>query len=614
MEATDNDKKIALVVDSESSWRNRIKDCLSSEFQVTVAGNYSEALDYYLKQVPNYPVVITEIALDENDPNNQDGFQLADEINKSGKNTKVVILTRRPTISGARIAFKEKKLYEYIEKEPPDGKNFDEIEFCIICKNALKEAENARNIFVVMPFAGDYDIIYGYIQEVAQKIDKVCKRADQRISPNTGDDIMQDIHSGIKNAEVVVAELSDVKPNVLFEIGMSYAWQKKVILIARKSEEKKIPEILSRYRIIFYSEKLGGEKALKNELIERLKEEFSSDNVRKIFPDIDSSLCFVITSPNDDGRDTYEAIIKKSIDEVGLKTSLYVWNDVGWDKFGFEIGKLALIEKKLREACFVVSDLTWDDPTAFYLSGIVYGLNKKYKFLYRQDQKPPFDIRHLYLLRHSKNSEFERKEAGKVLTDWLRFVSEGNFLLSILFFAAEPSDQVRLWLGREFREIKDEISRSLEKDHFILELPELSSRSKDITRALLETKAEIVHFSGHGSSGGQLFFETDDGKALPIEPEILASLFKHFSEKIKCVVLNACYSEKQAKALSHHIDYVIGMTRGISDKAAIAFSIGFYQALGAGRSIEEAFEMGKIQSGLQSAPEYQTPILLKRSQ
>ena len=122
---------------------------------------------------------------------------------------------------------------------------------------------------------------------------------------------------------------------------------------------------------------------------------------------------------------------------------------------------------------------------------------------------------------------------------------------------------------------------------------------------MLETDASIIHFSGHGGIGGQIFFETESSKSLPIEPEILADFFKQFSEKIECVVLNSCFSEKQAKAISKHINYVIGMSKGISDRAAIAFSIGFYQALGAGKNIEEAFEFGKIQSGLQSAPEYQ---------
>ena len=50
--------------------------------------------------------------------------------------------------------------------------------------------------------------------------------------------------------------------------------------------------------------------------------------------------------------------------------------------------------------------------------------------------------------------------------------------------------------------------------------------------------------------------------------------------------------------------------RAIGDKAAIAFSVGFYQALGAGKSFTEAYGMGCIQIGLQGMDDQQaTPIM-----
>ena len=50
---------------------------------------------------------------------------------------------------------------------------------------------------------------------------------------------------------------------------------------------------------------------------------------------------------------------------------------------------------------------------------------------------------------------------------------------------------------------------------------------------------------------------------------------------------------------------------GRPDQAAVAFSVGFYQALGVGRSIEEAYRLGCVQITLQGIPEHLTPILLK---
>jgi hypothetical protein len=78
-----------------------------------------------------------------------------------------------------------------------------------------------------------------------------------------------------------------------------------------------------------------------------------------------------------------------------------------------------------------------------------------------------------------------------------------------------------------------------------------------------------------------------------VKTEALANLFKLFSNQIECVILNACYSEVQAEEISQHIKYVIGMKQAVGDQAAIKLATGFYDAIGAGRTIEDAFEFGK---------------------
>jgi hypothetical protein len=75
-------------------------------------------------------------------------------------------------------------------------------------------------------------------------------------------------------------------------------------------------------------------------------------------------------------------------------------------------------------------------------------------------------------------------------------------------------------------------------------------------------------------------------------------------------VLNACYSEKQAQAIAQHIDCVIGMSKAIGDAAAISFAAAFYQALGYGRSVKAAFDLGCAQIDLENLDEQDTPKLL----
>jgi hypothetical protein len=188
---------------------------------------------------------------------------------------------------------------------------------------------------------------------------------------------------------------------------------------------------------------------------------------------------------------------------------------------------------------------------------------------------------------------------------------EGN-IISILFLSADPSDASRLRLGEEFREIQEKLTSAKLRDRFKLEIPQLSARPSDVSQALLDIQPQIVHFSGHGSSDGALCFEDNNGKAHLIEPDALTELFKQFTPRLVCVVLNACYSEQQAKAIGEHVKYVIGMKTSIGDNAAIAYAIGFYQALGAGQKIEKAHEFGCIHIRMQNIPEHLTPILFSK--
>lgn len=181
--------------------------------------------------------------------------------------------------------------------------------------------------------------------------------------------------------------------------------------------------------------------------------------------------------------------------------------------------------------------------------------------------------------------------------------------IRILFLASEPSDEARLRLGEEIREIHEKLQLAKFRDRFVLEQRH-AVRPVDITQALLDTNPHIVHFSGHGNSEGALCFENAAGESQAIPSEALAMLFEQFTESVRCVVLNACFSKVQAEAIFRHVKCVVGMDNAISDRAAVAFSSGFYQALGANRSIQEAYKLGCVQIGLQGIPEIHIPVLL----
>ncbi len=177
-------------------------------------------------------------------------------------------------------------------------------------------------------------------------------------------------------------------------------------------------------------------------------------------------------------------------------------------------------------------------------------------------------------------------------------VNNRSNLVKILFLAADPSDASRLRIGQELRDIQERLKLGKYRDRFLLE-QQLSARPRDISQAILDFEPQVVHFSGHGRSTGELCFEDNLGKIQPVHPASLARLFELVSDQVNCVLLNACYSETQAKAIAEHIKYVIGMNHAIGDKAAIAFSVGFYKALVANRTIEKAYEFGRAEIQLE---------------
>jgi DNA-binding CsgD family transcriptional regulator len=184
--------------------------------------------------------------------------------------------------------------------------------------------------------------------------------------------------------------------------------------------------------------------------------------------------------------------------------------------------------------------------------------------------------------------------------------------IKILFLASDPSDASRLRLGQELREIQQRLQLAKYRDKFLLE-QRMSVRPGDISQAILDVEPDIVHFSGHGTNTGELYFENGLGKIQPVAPDALAALFELVNEQVNCVVLNACYSETQAKAISQHIEFVIGMNQAIGDKAASEFAVGFYKALGANHPIEKAYKFGCVEIQLYNIAEHLTPVLYEKT-
>jgi hypothetical protein len=182
---------------------------------------------------------------------------------------------------------------------------------------------------------------------------------------------------------------------------------------------------------------------------------------------------------------------------------------------------------------------------------------------------------------------------------------------TILFLSANPKGTDELELIKECNIINQKI-RSSAGGRELFKLEQRHDISiKSLIEELLNYDPKILHFSGHGSEKSALIFTNENtGQSEEVPPDALANLFKALSNKIELVFLNACYSEKQAKAIAEHINCVIGMSDAVYDTTAIEFASMFYLSLGFKRSIKEAFDLAAVQVGMMSLPEPAVPRLI----
>lgn len=178
----------------------------------------------------------------------------------------------------------------------------------------------------------------------------------------------------------------------------------------------------------------------------------------------------------------------------------------------------------------------------------------------------------------------------------------------ILFLGACPEDQQHLRLDHEVRQIDRALRAADFRESFDLR-QQLAVRPSDLQEALLRYQPQIVHFSGHGQTDG-ILLENDAGQAHKVQGRVLARIFREFKSQVRCVVLNACYSEDQATAIAEDIDFVVGMSASIDDLSAIQFASAFYEALAFGTSISKAFNLACAQIDLAGLEEGNLPRLI----
>lgn len=171
----------------------------------------------------------------------------------------------------------------------------------------------------------------------------------------------------------------------------------------------------------------------------------------------------------------------------------------------------------------------------------------------------------------------------------------------ILFLSSNPWNVSRILVDEEAREVFEKIHEGPCRDRFEVH-SHVAVRPRDLQRLLLKYRPHIVHFSCHGSKRQRIILSETNGKGKTVDQQGLADVFALYNRHVRLVLLNACFTEAQARSISKVVNYSIGTSKAIGDKVGVAFAGAFYRALGFGQSVKDAFESARAELALTKMP------------
>jgi nucleoside 2-deoxyribosyltransferase len=163
----------------------------------------------------------------------------------------------------------------------------------VYCKPIFGEIlplSHEKFVFVLMPFEDELTEIYNQvIKPVVESKELKCKRADDY---KTNKAIMKDIWDAICQSQIVIADMTGLNPNVMYELGIAHTVGKQTIMIIQEnaSENQKFPFDMAHIRRIEYQNKIKEFSRLKKDLSDTLdfvikeveKDAYITDQVQEI--------------------------------------------------------------------------------------------------------------------------------------------------------------------------------------------------------------------------------------------------------------------------------------------------------------------------------------------
>lgn len=178
-----------------------------------------------------------------------------------------------------------------------------------------------------------------------------------------------------------------------------------------------------------------------------------------------------------------------------------------------------------------------------------------------------------------------------MLSDDKRYV---NRRPRVFLMAADPAHENPEQFWRGLRSIEAELS-GLIGDKRMVVTTNYDRTLEGCMSTLRREEPTIIHIVGHGAD--DTFDSTLANRGMlkqTLAESLDASLLESVKNKVVCIFLACGTTREQESALIASVPAVVAVPRGMSDETVQQFAGSFYRALGAGRSIQSAFDQATV--------------------
>lgn len=159
--------------------------------------------------------------------------------------------------------------------------------------------------------------------------------------------------------------------------------------------------------------------------------------------------------------------------------------------------------------------------------------------------------------------------------------------MKVLFVGSNPKEHGPLAFERDITALQRRVASAAGLDVEFVFLP--ACPLEDLPQELATHRPDVVHFSSHGEESGHLVLADATGRPCPLTGSMIGALVDP-ERPPKIVYLSACDSEQIAQDLMALGLAAIGVTAPITNGAARASAVCFYDRLLRGYSVAQAHQ------------------------